>query len=72
MRILITGSNGLLGQKIVKICLKRGTEFLATSNGKNRNQDCPTDKYQEMDITNQKSSQDFGCMKQDQPLSRWW
>ena len=54
MRILITGSNGLLGQKIVKICLKRGTEFLATSNGKNRNQDCPTDKYQEMDITNQK------------------
>ena len=54
MRILITGSNGLLAQKIVKICLKRGTEFLATSNGKNRNQDCPTDKYQEMDITNQK------------------
>ena len=54
MRILITGSNGLLGQKIVKICLKRGAEFLATSNGKNRNQDCPIDKYQEMDITNQK------------------
>ena len=45
MRILITGSNGLLGQKIVKICLKRGTEFLATSNGNNRNR--------EMDITNQ-------------------
>ncbi len=58
MRILITGSNGLLGQKIVKICLKRGTEFLATSNGKNRNQDCPTDKYQEMDITNQKRISD--------------
>jgi dTDP-4-dehydrorhamnose reductase len=53
MRLLITGSNGLLGQKIVKICLKRGTEFLATSNGKNRNQDCPEDRYQEMDITNQ-------------------
>ena len=53
MRILITGSNGLLGQKIVKICLKRGTDFLATSNGKNRNQDCPFDNYQEMDITNQ-------------------
>jgi nucleoside-diphosphate-sugar epimerase len=44
MRILITGSNGLLGQKIVKICLKRGTDFLATSNGKNRNQDCPENK----------------------------
>ncbi len=53
MRILITGSNGLLGQKIVKICLKRGTEFLATSNGNNRNQDCPDELYREMDITNQ-------------------
>ena len=53
MRILITGSNGLLGQKIVKICLKRGTEFLATSNGANRNQECPSDRYLEMDITNQ-------------------
>jgi dTDP-4-dehydrorhamnose reductase len=53
MRILITGSNGLLGQKIVKICLKRGTEFLATSNGLNRNQECPSERYLEMDITNQ-------------------
>jgi len=53
MRILITGSNGLLGQKIVKILSKRGTEFLATSNGKNRNQDCPEEAYREMDITNQ-------------------
>ena len=53
MRILITGSNGLLGQKIVKICLKRGTEFLATSNGVNRNQECPSERYLEMDITNQ-------------------
>ena len=53
MRILITGSNGLLGQKIVKICLKRGVEFLATSNGANRNQECPSERYLEMDITNQ-------------------
>jgi len=53
MRLLITGSNGLLGQKIVKICLKRGTEFLATSNGANRNQECPSERYLEMDITNQ-------------------
>ena len=53
MRILITGSNGLLGQKIVKICLKRGNEFLATSNGNNRNHECPNEKYQEMDVTNQ-------------------
>ncbi len=53
MRILITGSNGLLGQKIVKILSKRGTEFLATSNGNNRNQDCSSELYREMDITNQ-------------------
>ena len=53
MRLLITGSNGLLGQKIVKICLKRGVEFLATSNGANRNQECPSERYLEMDITNQ-------------------
>ncbi len=53
MRILITGSNGLLGQKIVKILSKRGTEFLATSNGINRNQDCIAELYREMDITNQ-------------------
>ena len=53
MRILITGSNGLLGQKIVKILSKRGTEFLATSNGNNRNQDFPSELYREMDITNQ-------------------
>jgi dTDP-4-dehydrorhamnose reductase len=53
MKFLITGSNGLLGQKIVQICLKRGTNFLATSNGVNRNSDCPSEFYQEMDITNQ-------------------
>ena len=53
MRLLITGSNGLLGQKIVKICLKRGVVFLATSNGANRNQECPSERYLEMDITNQ-------------------
>jgi len=59
MRILITGSNGLLGQKIVKICLKRGTEFLATSNGVNRNQECPSDRYLEMDITNQSTIEEI-------------
>lgn len=52
MRLLITGSNGLLGQKIVRICLKRGVDFLATSFGKNRNPDCPEENYAELDITN--------------------
>ncbi|MBN9292408.1 MAG: SDR family oxidoreductase [Flavobacteriia bacterium] len=52
MRILITGSNGLLGQKIVKQCLKNKIEFIATSKGGNRNSDCPDDRYVSMDICN--------------------
>lgn len=50
MRILITGSNGLLGQKIVAQCLTRGHVFLATSKGENRNPDCPDNVYASMDI----------------------
>jgi dTDP-4-dehydrorhamnose reductase len=50
MRILITGSNGLLGQKIVAQCLSRGHIFLATSKGENRNPDCPESFYASMDI----------------------
>ena len=52
MRILITGSNGLLGQKIVKICLERGLNFIATSKGENRNPDCPSNNYLSLDISN--------------------
>lgn len=52
MRILITGSNGLLGQKIVKLCLERGLNFIATSKGENRNPDCPSEKYLSLDILN--------------------
>ena len=62
MRLLITGSNGLLGQKIVRICQKRGADFLATSFGKNRNQDCPDGNYVELDITNQTNTEEvFGA-----------
>jgi dTDP-4-dehydrorhamnose reductase len=50
MRILITGSNGLLGQKIVRQSIKRNLTFLATSKGENRNPDCPSELYQSMDI----------------------
>ncbi len=53
MRILITGSNGLLGQKIVYQLLNAKEVFLATSLGVNRNDACPTDHYCAMDITNQ-------------------
>jgi dTDP-4-dehydrorhamnose reductase len=52
MRILITGSNGLLGQKLVKLCLGRGIAFLATSKGANRNPSCPVGNYLSLDITN--------------------
>lgn len=50
MKILITGSNGLLGQKIVRHLLKANCTFLATSKGENRNQDCPQDYYASLDI----------------------
>ena len=52
MRILITGSNGLLGQKIVKRCVERNLNFIATSKGDNRNPDCPANNYLSLDITN--------------------
>lgn len=53
MKILITGANGLLGQKIVKFCLHQGIDFSATSSGENRNpDDCPDENYYSMNITN--------------------
>jgi dTDP-4-dehydrorhamnose reductase len=52
MRIVITGSNGLLGQKLVKLCLQRNCDFIATSKGENRNTDCPAGNYLSMDVTN--------------------
>ncbi|MFK7786155.1 MAG: NAD(P)-dependent oxidoreductase [Crocinitomicaceae bacterium] len=52
MKILITGSNGLLGQKLVDYCIKEGVDFVPTSKGENRNSKCPEDLYMMMDITN--------------------
>ncbi len=51
MKILITGSNGLLGQKLVKLCIAKSIDFIATSNGKNRNPDCPEEYFRSLDIT---------------------
>ena len=48
--ILITGSNGLLGQKLVKHLSKKNIPFIATSKGKNRNSDCKDAFYSSMDI----------------------
>lgn len=52
MKILITGSNGLLGQKLVKYCIERKITFLATSKGENRNPECPAGNYFPVDICN--------------------
>lgn len=52
MRILITGSNGLLGQKIVGQLAKTSINFLATSKGVNRNPSCSDVNYHQMDISN--------------------
>ena len=52
MKILITGSNGLLGQKIVEFCIEKSIDFIATSSGDNRNPSCPLARYKPMDITN--------------------
>jgi len=52
VKILITGSNGLLGQKLVKLLLeKEGVELLATSKGKNRISNKEGYQYQSLDIT---------------------
>lgn len=50
MMILITGSNGLLGQKLVKHLSKKNIPFIATSKGENRNSDCKDAFYSSMDI----------------------
>ncbi len=52
MKILITGSNGLLGQNIVKQLLEKGNiDFLATSKGENRMSNLGSENYQQLDIT---------------------
>ena len=52
-KILITGSNGLLGQKLVHLLKNRpGIKLLATSKGENRISDTSGYQYQSLDITN--------------------
>jgi len=56
VKVLITGSNGLLGQKLVKLLAsKDAVELLATSKGKNRVLNNDGYQYQSLDITNQES-----------------
>ena len=51
MKILITGANGLLGQKLIELLSLKGEEVIATARGKNR---FPKDNnyvYQSLDVT---------------------
>jgi len=53
MRILITGANGLLGQKLVSLLLgKDGVEIIATSRGNARIQGLDQAHYHSLDVTN--------------------
>lgn len=65
MRIFITGSNGLLGQKIVAYCQRNKIDFIASSKGENRNEDCPSENYFELDITNENSV--FRLIREQKP-----
>ena len=56
MKILITGSNGLLGQKLVKLCIEKGVEVIATSRGESRIDYLEGSfEYASLDITDQGS-----------------
>ncbi len=53
MKLVITGSNGLLGQKIVNQCIKKNLDFIAISKGENRNPFCEEKHYYSIDISKQ-------------------
>jgi dTDP-4-dehydrorhamnose reductase len=53
MKILITGSNGLLGQKLVSLLLsQKDHDFLATARGENRITSLGQFPFKSMDVTN--------------------
>ena len=54
MKIVITGSNGLLGQKLVyKLRNRKDVVCIATARGKNRLVNQDGYEYSQLDITNQ-------------------
>jgi dTDP-4-dehydrorhamnose reductase len=55
MKVLITGANGLLGQKLVSYCQRNNVCFLATSAGENRNPSLPEKYFKTVDITDKQS-----------------
>jgi dTDP-4-dehydrorhamnose reductase len=54
MKLLITGANGLLGQKLVQLSVDRGTPLLATSRGPSRIK-TPEINYLSLDITDREA-----------------
>ena len=65
-KILITGSNGLLGQKLVyRLITERNIEVIATSKGDNRLKNQIGYVYEPMDITNEQSV--MGVITKHQP-----
>src|ERR1700741_4103083 len=53
MKILVTGSNGLLGQKLVyKLKANKNVSLISTARGENRLIDKQGYVYEQMDITN--------------------
>ena len=58
MKLLITGSNGLLGQKLIDLCVAKQIDFLATSSGANRYSVCPIHQYKTLDITDEQNIQE--------------
>lgn len=59
MKILITGSNGLLGQKLVKLLCDEGVDVIATSRGDNRLPNEDQYQYQSLDIVNRQQVLDI-------------
>ena len=66
MRVLITGANGLLGQKLVYLLHEQNVSFLATSTGPCRIS-LPDIPYQTLDVRDPQQIKD--CIKQYQPTT---
>lgn len=51
-KVLITGANGQLGQKLVLYCLEHNIDFIATAQSTNKFSKCPTDNFRHLDVSN--------------------
>lgn len=66
MKILVTGSNGLLGQKLTELALRQpDVEWVATSRGENRLHLQGDYRYRSLDITRQEEVEK--CLSEEKP-----